>query len=474
MSVAGVCTRRAWCELVAALLLVASRVHADEGLQPGTPQRPELHGNRWKEDWTALADPSLRTEPMDRLKHFPLFADDIDSFVSLGANGRERMESNDAPGFGLNGEGDAYLLQRLQMHVDVNFKARWRVFVQLEDVRSFGKTDPSPTDRNPLDLRNAFIGYKASLREGTLTARLGRQDFAFGQQRFLSGRDGPNVRQSFDAALLHYERGNWAVSGFLSQPVQYNADEPFDDISNHHLRFDLLRLEHLGSGDRSLSFFYARYAADDAEFVDGAGRERRHVLDVRFNGAAGNLDWNVEAMVQDGDVGAQDARAWALGARGGYTLTHQSWSPRLGIQIDSASGDRRRGDGRVETFNPLFPNGSYSFSLAGYTGYVNLIQLKPSISFEPAVGVQTTAALGMLWRQSIADAVYLQPDIPIAATAGQPGRRTGTYAQLVTEWTLNRHASLAAELVHYRVARVLREAGGNNSNYAGVELSFSW
>lgn len=457
------------------MLLAATRVCADERSGAETPERPELRSNRWQEDWSALADPASRTGPMDRLKYLPMFSDDDPgSFVSLGANGRERMESNDAPGFGLNGQADTYLLQRLQMHADVNFNARWRLFVQVEDVRSFGKADPSPTDRNPLDLRNAFIGYKAPLRAGTLMARLGRQDFAFEQQRFLSLRDGPNVRQSFDAALLRYERGDWEVSGFLSQPVQYHADESFDDLSNRHLRFDLLRAEHHGPGDRSLSFFYARYAADDAEYLDGIGQERRHVLDVRSNGAAGNWDWDVETMVQDGEVGTRDVQAWALAARGGYTLTHQAWSPRLGLQIDSASGDRRRGDGRIETFNPLFPNGSYSFSLAGYTGYVNLIQLKPSISVEPVAGVQATVSIGVLWRQSLADAVYLQPDIAVAATAGQPGRRTGTYAQLQAEWTLSRNVSLAAELVHYRVADVLRDAGGSDSNYAGVELGFAW
>ncbi len=459
------------------MLLVTARAHADDGTAAQTvhpPERPELRSNRWQEDWSALSDPALRTRPLDRLKYLPLIADDPRSFVSLGANGRERLESNDAPGFGTRAMPDSYLLQRLQMHADVNFNAHWRLFVQVEDVRSIGKADPSPTDRNPLDLRNAFVAYKVALGGGTLMARLGRQDFAFEQQRFLSLRDGPNVRQSFDAALLRYERDDWEVSGFISQPVQYRADESFDDQSNRHLRFDLLRAEHHGLEDRSLSSFYARYAADGADYPDGSGRERRDVIDVRFAGSAASWDWDVEGMLQQGSVGDAEVQAWALAGRAGYTFTQQSWSPRLGIQADSASGDRRSGDGRIETFNPLFPNGSYSFSLAGYTGYVNLIQLKPSITIEPFVGLETTAAFGMLWRQRTSDAVYLQPNVPVAATAGQPKRRTGTYAQLKAEWTLSRNVSLAAELVHYAVAEVLRNAGGSDSNYAGFEVSFAW
>jgi hypothetical protein len=54
--------------------------------------------------------------------------------------------------------------------------------------------------------------------------------------------------------------------------------------------------------------------------------------------------------------------------------TSDSWTPRLGLSIDVASGDRNPHDDKLETFNPLFPNGHY---LADYTGYPNLIHVKP-------------------------------------------------------------------------------------------------
>ncbi len=41
-----------------------------------------------------------------------------------------------------------------------------------------------------------------------------------------------------------------------------------------------------------------------------------------------------------------------------------SWTPRLGLSIDVASGDRNPHDNKLETFNPLFPNGNY---VADYT-----------------------------------------------------------------------------------------------------------
>jgi hypothetical protein len=458
-------------------MLLTANVQATDRAVPETQsERPAIRSNRWQEDWSVLADQALRTQPLDSLKYLPLQRNDPASYLSLGLAWRERLETIDAPAFGTRGQTgrDTYLLQRVQVHADVHFNARWRFFAQIEDVRSFGKGDPSPTDRNPLDLRLAFLSYTTSLASGTLMARFGRQDFAFEQQRFLSLRDGPNVRQSFDAAWLHYERGSWEISGFLSQPVQYDSQEPFDDISNRHLRFHLLRAERHGRGDHSLSFFYARYDADDAQYLDASGREQRNVLDVRLAGSGKSWDWDVEGMVQGGDVGSADVRAWALGARAGFTLADHVWTPRLGIQVDAASGDKRAGDVRVETFNPLFPNGSYSFSLAGNTGYVNLIQVKPSLTLYPNEGLEVAASLGLLWRQTTADAVYLQPDIPVAGTAGLPDHKTGAYAQLRADWQLNPNLSSAMELVRYDVGDTLRRAGGRNSDYVGVELKFVW
>lgn len=461
----------------ALLMLLAANVQATDQPVPETqPKRQAIRSNRWQEDWSVLSDPTLRTQPLDSLKYLSLRRNDPDSYLSFGLTWRDRLEAIDAPAFGTRGQTgrDTYLLQRVQVHADVHFNARWRFFAQIEDVRSFDKDHPSATDRNPLDLRLAFLSYATPVASGTMMARLGRQDFAFDQQRFLSLRDGPNVRQSFDAAWLHYERGAWEVSGFLGQPVQYASQEPFDDTSNQQLRFHLLRAERHGPSDHSLSFFYARYEADDAQFMDASGREQRNILDVRLAGSSASWDWDVEGIVQGGDIGRADIRAWALGARAGYTFANRDWTPRLGIQADAASGDKRAGDARVETFNPLFPNGSYSFSLAGNTGYVNLIQIKPSLTLYPGKGFEVTGALGLLWRQTTVDAVYLQPDIPVAGTAGLPDRKTGAYAQFRADWQLNPNLSTAMELVRYDVSNTLRRVGGRNSDYVGVELKFVW
>ena len=444
---------------------------------PPAVVRPAIGMNRWAEDWSVLADPALRTGPLDGDKYIPLSATNPQSYVSLGATLRERWEVNAAPSFGVGNapanHQDSYLLQRLQVHADVHLDEHWRGFVQLEDARAFAKRVIGPVDENRVDLRLALAEYTGSLGSSVVKARVGRQDFQFDLQRFVSSRDGPNVRQSFDAVWADWELEPWRVLGFVSRPVQYSDERAFDDRSDRHFRFSMLRAERHVLGANELSVYIAEYARDDARFLDAAGDERRHVLDARFAGAAAGFDWDMEAMGQIGEVGSARIGAYALGSRAGYTVASQPWSPRLSVQADVASGDERPNDGRIGTFNPLFPNGHY-FTLAGFTGYANLVHIKPSLTVSPAPGLKIAIAAGLQWRLTTADAVYTQPVVPVAGTAGHGGGWSGVYAQFRADYAFNANLAGAVEAVRYQVGSAIHRAGGHDASYLGTELKLSW
>ena len=79
---------------LAVLSLTSIRVSAD------TADRPAIAFNRWTEDWSVLADPNVPREPLDELKYIPLSNYDACTYLSFGANVRERFEVNDT-NFGL-------------------------------------------------------------------------------------------------------------------------------------------------------------------------------------------------------------------------------------------------------------------------------------------------------------------------------------------------------------------------------------
>ncbi len=436
------------------------------------PARPAILPERWGEDWSVLADPAVRTEPFDALKYIPLSAQDSQIYFSLGANIRERVEGLDAPLFGASGQkGNVYLLDRVQVHGDFRWDG-WQVFVQLEDAEAPDKFNPSPADADRLDLEQAFIAHVGDLGDGVLKVRIGRQEFGFDQQRFVSVRDGPNVRQAYDALWADYEIGDWRIISFASHPTQYRNDTAFDDYSGHNLVLDGFRVEHRALGPGNLAVYYLRYQRDEAHFSEAAGNEQRNAVDVHYSGDAGPVDFDLEAMGQQGEIGERDLLAWAVGARSGYTFADALWAPHLSLQFDAASGNTSR-HATFGTFNPLFPNGSY-FTLASLTGYSNLIHLKPIVSLAPDRTLTLQAAVGLQWRETTRDSIYAFPVQPIPNTAGRGDLWSAAYLQLDVVKKVNANVTLSGEYVHYQVGATIQSAGGRNADYANLQVSFAW
>jgi hypothetical protein len=453
------------------LVLLAAVTRAGAGTADA-PKRPAILFNRWQEDWSVLADPRVTPEPLDGLKYVPLGAGDPHTYLSFGANLRERFEANDAVDFGIGTRPQSYVISRAEAHADLRVGDWFQAFVQLQSDFAPGKTLVTPVDRDRLDLEQAFVTVTAPVTDGTFKVRVGRQQMAFDLQRFISVRDGPNVRQSYDAIWAAYETGPWRFSSFFSQPVQNRDLRAFDDFSSEHLTYGGLRAERALDGIGSLSATLSQFKQDDARFPSAAGRERRDVLDIRFAGATDGFDWDLEAMGQRGRIAADRVSAWAVGTRAGYTFA-APWAPRAGLQIDAASGDNDPHDRTLNTFNPLFPNGYY-LALAGYTGFTNFIHVKPSLTLKPAQALTAVLAVGVQWRQTTADAVFTQPDIPVPGTAGQGGSYSGTYVQTRVDWQVSRQFSAALEAVRFNIGDAIRRAGGHDGTYIGMETKIGW
>jgi hypothetical protein len=203
------------------------------------------------------------------------------------------------------------------------------------------------------------------------------------------------------------------------------------------------------------------------------GEEKRDIIDVHFTGAVKGFDWDAEGMTQTGRIASDTIAAWGFGSLAGYRFASLPFSPRLGVQVDAASGNSDPNGHRLETFNPLFPNGYYE-NLAGYTGFVNFIDVKPSVSISPFKAVNLSYGLASQWRETTGDAVYLQPNVPLAETAGRPGRFTGFDHQLIGTWVVNKHITLSLEADRFEISEVIRRIGGHDGDYLGAQMKLGW
>lgn len=423
-----------------------------------------------------LANPQVPRESFDCLKYIPLSTLDPKKYLSFGVNWRNRYEYNNAINFGVGPDIDAqsYLITRMEAHADLHLTDQLQIFVQLQNDEAPGKTIVFPVDEDRLDLEQAFILITEPVAGGTFRFRGGRQQMAFDLQRFVSVRDGPNVRQSFDALWTNYTINKWEFIAFYSRPVQTLNRRCFDDSSSKNFTFSVFRAERKITDDSRFSTYIGNFKQNDASYYAVTGNEERDLLDIRVDG--GNktpYDWDLEAMGQLGTIANKKIKAWAVGSVSGYTFQNVCLKPRLGLQFDIGSGTQNPDSNIIGTFNPLFPNGYY-FTLANYTSYANLIHLKPSLTVTPSPSWSAMFAVAAQWRETTADAIYVQPHSPIAGTAGAPGKYTGTYFQTRIEWQMTPHFENALEMVYFNVGSAIRSVGGHNSIYVGVESKFGW
>ena len=449
-----------------AFLVTASHAYAAE--------RPALTANsRFEENYEFLSDPAKRTDFFDPVKYIPL-GDDPHTYLSFGGEVRERYEGFlNNPLFGLNHlNHDDYLLSRTLLSADLHVTPYFRSFVQLGHHDVYGKDGAiTGTERSKFDLQQAFAEGDLPLGNGDkVTLRTGRQEMPLGSQRLVSFREGPNIRQSFDAIRAIYQSDEYSLTTFISRPVEIR-DASFDDISDHKQDFwgiyGVVPLTKVLSTD----LYYLGLNREDAHFAQGTAEEKRHSLGTRLWGKSGGFDYNEEAVYQFGTFGDGDIRAWTVASDNGYTFKDAPWTPRFGIKADIASGDKNKNNKDLNTFNALFPKGAY-FTENALIGPANFIDLQPNITLKPCSDVMVNFGADILWRENTNDAIYRQPNVAIAGTAGKGGQYTGTQGFILSTWQIDPHVSLTATYVHFAVGDAIKHAGGGDDDYIGSWLTY--
>jgi hypothetical protein len=441
------------------------------GPDASAPALPAINWlNRWQEDWSVLADPSLRTDPFDPIKYVPL-GSDPQTYLSLGLTIRERFEST---GLLLTPvvQPDNYLLDRTQFHADLHLGSNVQIFTEAIDARAPWKAVVGPVDQDRMDLEEAFVAVTIPVEEGNLKVTVGRQEPDFDLQRFGALQDGPNVREPFDAIGVSYTRAEWDGAAFYAQPVNVlDQRSALFSTSSKIFTFSGARVDRRNLGAGKLSLLVAQLRNDNAFYLAASGHERRNVIDLHYVGRADGWDWDVEGMGQTGHVEEKTIRAWGGGALFGYTWESRPWSPRLGFQFDAASGTDNPNGNSLGTFNPLFPNGFYEM-LSGYPGYANFVHLRLPAMVHPTKKLSALFDVGSLWRMTTADAVYFLPAVPVLGTAGHGGAYSGTYGQIRLDWRISRHLAGALDNEYFAHSQSLQQAGARNGHYIGVELNF--
>jgi hypothetical protein len=458
-----------------ALLLVSFWLQSVAG-QALAQSGPGLRPFRYDEDYSSFADPARRSVLLAPLKYIGL---GDNAYLSLGAELRERFEMIDNPGFAAGLPAGAptdnhYLLQRLLLHGDLHLGEHLRAFVQLGRFDAFDARHGSvgATQQNRGDLVQGFVDVSVAAGEGgRLTLRGGRQEMGFGSGRLISERDGPNLRRAFDGGRAMLTLPDGKLDLFLLRPVRPLGGS-FDDSSNDQEAFWGSYATLPLMPGLSLDAYYLGYERAGARFAQGTGFEQRHTVGSRLAGRGGGWDWDLEAAYQFGAFGTAKIQAWTAASDIGFTLAALPWKPRLGVKANIASGDADPHDGKLGTFNALYPKVPY-FTEAGLVAPANLIDAYPSLRLQPSDAVTLEMGWDVLWRQREADAFYRPvPFTPLARTAGQGNRFIGHQMQASLRWQLSPNLEWRAWYVHFDAGPTITRAGGRDVDFLATSLAF--
>jgi hypothetical protein len=423
---------------------------------------------RENDDWSFLADPSLRSDFWDPIKYIPLDCDAC--YVSLGGEIREAFEQVGNDNWGKQRYMNAFLLQRYMLHSDWHLGANFRVFVQLKNgLEDFRAGGARPIDEKRLDLEAAFLEVGNTHKKNWAVLRIGRQELNYGSGRLVSVREGPNVRQSFDGVKIRSKAGVWNVDAWAVRP---DLDKPgfFDNAPDHTTAFWGVYASRPLRRGVGYDLYYLGLDRKNATFERGTADELRHTVGgmlwrpiaTQESGA----DFDYEGVVQFGTFGSDDIRAWTFASDTGYSLTTVPLRPRFSIKADISSGDNPDSH-TLGTFNPVYPIGNYFGVLADTgPGPVNFIDVHPRIQTQLPHGISISTDIVAQWRENVNDGVYAVPGFLLVPANGSRARFVGYRPGAEVRWQINRHAYLQADYGIFYAGQFLKEASpGRNINY---------
>lgn len=395
--------------------------------------------------------------------------------VQWNASMRLRGMYYDPTRFGVQGGvEDGYGLLRALGSVQVSH-GQWQGYAQLgvhgEQGRAGG---PGGTDQGALDLQQGYVRWQGN----AFGVQIGRQEISYGSSRILSVRDGPNIRLAFDGVRGRWQNARWQVDALALRPVD-NRTGAFDDRSDEgQYLVGLYATRRGASAGNGVDLYLLGYGRDDARFASASGDERRTTLGTRLFARQPRWDANVELVLQNGTLsrpqGSMDIRAWTVASDIGLRFPEVRLQPRLGIKADIASGDGNPNDGRLQTFNALYPKAAY-FSEASLLAPANLMDVQPTLTLTPRPGLTTEFGWQLAWKHRRNDAIYTTPT-PLSAIPGSAGtaRRIGQQFKWETTWKASPHWQWQGQLAWFEAGPGLRESGGRNTLFASVVGAWQW
>lgn len=370
---------------------------------------------------------------------------------------RERMEGFDNSGF-TSGRDDLFWLSRLRLNATVTPTKWLGVQLQVQDARVARKTIGTTASpfKAAFDVRMAFADVGTTT--GPISARVGRQELAFGEQRLVGHVSWLNAARTFDAGRVTV-RGKKVLLDVFAASVVRILPDTWDQSGNGNRLY--------GAYGSSAAFIpkatvepYVFWRGDRGVRTEGGvtGTMRQITTGLRWVGALpAKFEYGVETALQTGSVGADDISAWASHLQ----IKTPAFGPSLRFtsEYNFATGDANATDGTRGTFDQLYPTPHDKYGLADQVGWRNVHHVRAGVDVARIPKLPISANYHTWWLADANDALYLASGAVLArVTGGAASTHVGHELDVQVTRALTPQIQLAAGYAYIRSGAFLKEA----------------
>jgi hypothetical protein len=396
----------------------------------------------------------------------------------VGGQFRTRYEARENAGSfpnrdfleGLDNSND-YFLFRTKAHLGWTPSTWFTAYTEGRDAHAVSDERPIP-ETDTFDLHQAFLRI-GDPKQFPLSLKIGRQEMAYGDERYIGISDWSNFMRSFDAAKLRFENEWFWVDAFTGRLV-LPRDEHFNVVNDYDWFSGVYAsTPALVPWQATEFFFLSRNVGGGSPTaitaaLGGPGPRDIYNVGTRWKSLPGKLgafDYTFEAAGQFGSINFAGSRldhtAFAINGSGGYTWKEAFGSPRLGLGYDFGSGDSSPTDDKNETLELLFGTNHKLYGLMDIFGPRNMHIPRVGGSLQPIKDVTVTLECLGFWIADTAD--FLYPESGPGRNQNGYGRNAGfnsyvgTEVDFVTTWRIANWGLLQGGYGHLFAGDYLRQ-----------------
>lgn len=394
----------------------------------------------------------------------------------------------------VNGPQDAaWLLQRFRLGLGYDLNPWIKLYVQGQDVREIGGSRARQIGVNGAEGDDVFDVLKAYVQIGNLkkgfSSVLGRQFLSYGDQRLLGPLEWANQARTFDAFKFRYTASKWSFDLFTASPVNFANNKwnksDFIDQGDHRNAFmSGAYLSTLFVPFNTTTDFYVFHNRDDgtANFGAPTGSTSFVTLGTLWKGDPKKLhgfDYDTEMDFQTGKVGGRSLTAYAGHWGAGYNWLKHAWKPRFGLQYNYASGDGDPNDGKIGTFQNLYPTNHLFYGYMDTTAWMNVHNPQVNFSFMPTPKMKVMLDYHLYWNANNADSWYRANGAtkvrPLSTAANNASSFRGQEFDITMSYKLNPHVGILTGYSYFIAGDYLKQTGAASNaqfGYVQVQIDF--